>query len=311
MKPRILVTGQTYIDFICRTETVPEKGLSVTSSLGYAFVAGGGGAYSAVCASRLGADIVFCTALGNDSYASQLKKRFLAEGVDTRFISINKQTQTGMCVSLTENDGSNRKIFYPGANAKLSARNIEDAFSCYPDALLVSSDIGEQNVLTATEFAKRDDVKIFLDLSDTQGSFPLEKIKNAEAVILDDGAVRSLCGMSADDVGSCLNACIKLSSLIEAKYYVINLAYRGAFLYDGTYSKVIPPVAFTGNDFTASHKAFCAAFTNKLVSGTEVSEAVAFANLVLAYCASHRGGLLSLPKLNELEAFEQNSNPEQ
>ena len=110
MKPRILVVGNTYIDFVCRAETMPERGQVLVSELGYAFVTSGGGAFEAVGASRQGADVVLCTKLGNDAYASQLKKKFAAENVDTRFVGVHKPSQTGLCVTVCENTGRDRVI---------------------------------------------------------------------------------------------------------------------------------------------------------------------------------------------------------
>ena len=297
MKPRILVVGNTYIDFVCRAETMPERGQVLVSELGYAFVTSGGGAFEAVGASRQGADVVLCTKLGNDAYASQLKKKFAAENVDTRFVGVHKPSQTGLCVTVCENTGRDRVIIYPGANAALTPGEIDDAFSCYPDALLISCDVKTANVLAAAEFAKRDGVKLFLDLRGADNAFPLEKIAKAHTLILDEKSVYSLCGMYTNDVNGCLGACISLSSKLDVKFCVINLENRGSFVYDGTYSRIIDPVEVQIVDRSASHEAFCSSLcADFLQNGGDIYKACSHANSSFAFSASKLGGLSSLPK---------------
>lgn len=300
MKPRILVVGNSYIDFVCRAEAMPERGQVLTSELGYAFVASGSGVFEAVGASRRGADVVLCTKLGNDAYASQLKKKFAAENVDTRFVGIHKSSQTGLCVTVCENTGRDRVIIYPGANAALTPGEIDDAFSCYPDALLISCDVKTDNVLAAAEYAKRDGVKLFLDLRGADSAFPLEKTVKAHTLILDEKSVYSLCGMYTNDVNGCLGACISLSSRLDVKFCVINLENRGSFVYDGTYSRIIDPIEVRIVDRSAAHEAFCAALCADFLSdGGDIYKACAAANSAFAFSASRLGGISSLPQITE------------
>ncbi len=300
MKPRILVAGPTYIDFICATEAVPEKGKTHSSELGYAFVPGGNGTYLAVGAARLGADVVYCTSLGNDSYASQLKSRFEREGIDTRFVTSHKNMQTGLCVTIRQNSFPDRCINYPGANARLCEKDLEDAFSCYPDAIMVSAAMGEENLVSACNLAAREGAMAFVDLCGAKNTFNVNRIGKAEIIILDENSVYSLCGMYTNDVNGCLNACISLSAKINAKYFVINLYNRGCFVYDGTYSKIVSPEDYQTADNTASHEAFCACLAYKYTSSADIQTCCELAQKVLAYTASHNGGIASLPKFKEI-----------
>ncbi len=300
MKPRILIAGQTYIDFIYALDKTLQPGQSCISDLGYAFVPGGEGAYMAVCASRLGADVVLCTSLGNDSYGTQLKKRFEKEGVDNRFAVMRKNEQTGLRVISRESGVDDRCVLYPGANSLMTQTDLEDGFSCYPDAVLMSYKIGEQNVLAGCELANKDGIKVYVDLAGAKSSFDIEQIAQAEVVILDENSVRSLCGMNTNDVSACLNACVNLSSKIKAKYIVINLFSRGCFVYDGTYSKIISPFEYREVDETASHEAFCASLAYKHLCSSDIEVACSYACRVLGYVACRNGGLGSLPKAKDV-----------
>ena len=54
--------GSANIDFVCRMPRIPSDGETIISGDTYAFVPGGKGANTAVAASRLGGDVVFCAA---------------------------------------------------------------------------------------------------------------------------------------------------------------------------------------------------------------------------------------------------------
>ncbi len=298
MQPRLLIIGQSYIDFICRTEILPGQGQYINSGLGYAFVPAGSGAFMACAAAKLGSDVVLCTSIGADAYGAQLKKRFEAEKIDTRFCVMHKNAKTGLCVNISEDVGRNRKIFYPGALTLLNKTHIDDAFSCYPDALLISASSGQETISQACSTAKLDGARIFADLSGADTSFDISAIGKAEAIILDDAAVYSLCGLYTNDVSGCLNACIKLNAKINAKFFIINLFSRGSFIYDGTYSKIIEPDEhYTELDTTASHEVFCASLVSNYLTSGDISGACTFANSALAYCVSHKGSISAMPEI--------------
>ena len=116
MAKRILVIGSANIDFIVKTPYVPERGETLVAEGGYSLMPGGKGANTAVAVSRLGAQAVFCSRVGDDAYGERLKKIYAENGIDLRFVRTDKIGQTGLAVVLVEKDGANRIIVYPGAN---------------------------------------------------------------------------------------------------------------------------------------------------------------------------------------------------
>ena len=242
MKPRILAVGSSNIDFVCCMPRTPQAGETITSDESYAFVPGGKGANAAVAAARLGADVVFCTRVGNDSYAAQLKSKYAAQGIDTRFVNVDKTAKTGLAVVMVENSGANRIIVYPGANALLSAQDVEDAFSCYPDALLIQCEIDSDTVIAAAKLAQRENAKIFFDAGPAKTDFPLEALPPVEIFSPNETETYTFTGIMPNSADNCLKACIALSSRVKAKYIVIKLGERGCFVYEDIYSRVVAVV---------------------------------------------------------------------
>ena len=129
---RILVVSSANMDFVQRMHRIPARGETVTEDLSYAYVPGGKGANSAVAFARLGTACVFCTCLGDDENGKVLRALYEKEGIDTSHIAISREVPTGLASIIVEEDGSNRIVVYPGANAVISEEDIRAAFDCLP-----------------------------------------------------------------------------------------------------------------------------------------------------------------------------------
>ncbi len=305
MKPRILVVGSSNIDFVCTMPFVPQAGQTVISQGSYAFVPGGKGANTAVCAARLGADVVFCTRLGNDGYASQLKDRYSKESIDTRFVKIDKTQNTGLAAIMVEQNGANRIVVYPGANQMLSTDDVEDAFTCYPDAFILQFEILQETALFACNQASKKDVKIFVDAGPASSDFPLESLPPLEVFSPNETETAIYTGILPNSSDNCLRASIALSERVSAKYIVLKLGERGCFIYDGTHCHHIAPVEVPCVvDTTAAGDAFTAALTHKyLETGGDILRACEYANAVGAYVVTKKGAFSSLPSSKALDEF--------
>ncbi len=305
MKPRILAIGSSNIDFVCRMDRVPMQGETVISDGNYAFVPGGKGANTAVAASRLGGDVVFCTRLGDDSYGEQLLEKYKAEGMDTRFIKLDKSARTGLAVIMVENTGHNRIAVYPGANMNLSSDDAEEAFTSYPDALLMQLETDRETVIAAASFAKEKGTKVFLDAGPATPDFPLEQLGHLEVLSPNETETRILTGITPNSSANCLRACVELMNRVPCKYIVLKLGDRGCYVYDGTHCHHLAPIDVGEPvDTTAAGDAFTAALAVRYMSnGGNILDACEFANAVGGYVVTKPGAFPSLPTLSELKEF--------
>ena len=95
-----------------------------------------------VAAALLGAQVMLCARVGDDQHGKRLRKLYGDCGIDLRFIHIDSLSQTGLAVVIVEKNGVNRIVVYPGANSRLSDRDIEEAFAVRPEAVLTQFEIG-------------------------------------------------------------------------------------------------------------------------------------------------------------------------
>ncbi len=307
MKPRLLVVGSSNIDFVCRMPVVPTQGETLISDDTYAFVPGGKGANTAVAAARLGSDVIFCTRVGRDSYGEQLCEKYKGEGIDTRFLFMDKAARTGLAVIMVESTGHNRIVVYPGANSCLSMKDVEGAFSTYPDAVLMQLETDTEVVVETSKLAKEKGVKVFLDAGPATPDFPLEKLCGLEILSPNETETYILTGIMPNSSDNCLKACVSLMKRSGCKYVVLKLGDRGCFVYDGMYCNHIAPLEIgQAVDTTAAGDAFTAALVSRYMeNGGDVIDAATFANSVGAYVVTKAGAFPSLPTLKELNAFQQ------
>ena len=149
MKERILVISSANIDLSVKAKRFPAAGETLISDGDYAYLPGGKGANASRALAALGADTVFLCRLGDDSNGRRLRTLYEREGIDTRFIVTDCDEKTGFALVLCEEGAENRIIVYPGANAYLSASDVEEAFTSYPDGVFVQMEIPDEALLAA------------------------------------------------------------------------------------------------------------------------------------------------------------------
>ncbi|MCL2516988.1 MAG: ribokinase [Oscillospiraceae bacterium] len=302
LNPRILVVSSANMDVAAYTYRTPVAGQTVIGDT-YDFIPGGKGANAAITLSRLGGDSVFCAKLGHDPNGTALMKFYDTSGIDTRFISLDRNEKTGLAIIIVETNGNNRIIVYPGANFKLSVSNVEDAFTCYPDALFLHLEIPVETVIAATQFAKDQGIPIFIDAGPATKEFPLEELAVVEVFSPNETETQVFTGVNPTTPEMCVKACMALANRIKAKYYVIKLGERGAFLYDGKFYKMLAPYDVDVVDTTAAGDAFTAALTLEYMRSGDIKRACEYANIVGSLTVSKAGASPSLPTAAEVKRF--------
>jgi len=206
---------------------------------------------------------------------------------------------------MVEQTGHNRIVVYPGANALLSKADIEEAFTCYPDALLIQLETDFDSVVCATEMAHKQGAKVFLDAGPARSDYPYYSLAPLEVFSPNETETEIITGIRPTGAESCLRAAISICSMIRTKYVVIKLGERGCFVYDGTHCRHIAPVEIgIAVDTTAAGDAFMAALTHRyLNNGEDIFEACEYANGVGAYVVTKPGAFPSLPTEKQLREF--------
>ncbi|HAN21885.1 MAG: hypothetical protein A2Y15_06230 [Clostridiales bacterium GWF2_36_10] len=305
---RILVVGSANIDFLMTTPYVPAPGETMISEGEYTFVPGGKGANTAVAAAKLGAQVVFCTRVGDDAYGDRLISIYKEHGIDLRYLKADKLEQTGLAVVLLEKSGANRIVVYPGANKRINENDIENSFFSYPDAVITQFEIGEAAVLATARTANTEGVPLIVDAGPARKDFPLSKLEQVEIFSPNETETEILTGIRPNTLEDCLRASIALSNAVDIKYVVLKLGGRGCYIYDGKYCDLISPYDVNTVDTTAAGDAFTAALTAEYLRTNDIITSARYANAVGALTVTKIGAISSLPSAVEVRTFMQEYN---
>lgn len=303
-EPRLLVVGSANMELALQLHRFPTAGESLASDGAFRFSPGGRAANAAVCAAKLGTDVLFCTRLGNDLNGRTLKNTYEAAGVDTRFVKLDKNRPTPLYQTITEQGKQTRSILFSGANAALNDDDLEDAFMAYPDGVLLHFDTSEYLFRRACELATELNIPVFCDASNPLFTYPVS-MPRLEAIVLDEAQTYAYTDIYPDCLDDYVRACIRLKAKINAHHFILRLKGRGTYLTDGKYSEIIS-LPDTAGEMADSPDVFAAAVASECLAGRTMKEAVKTAGVVCAYLSLNRGLSDPYPTRKQLAGFCQN-----
>ncbi|MBO5375059.1 MAG: ribokinase [Clostridia bacterium] len=299
----ILVISSANMDMVLNVASVPNAGQTVIESGKYAYVPGGKGANSALAFRRLGGECTFVTRVGNDANGDTLTSLYEREGINTSYICRDDDAPTGLATIFVESTGQNRIIVFAGANQKITQGQIDSSFESAPDALYMQFEINHDAILHSAKVASERGIPIFIDAGAADLSFPFNKLPRLEVFSPNENETFALCGISPSNEEKCLEAAVSLSKLVDAKYIVIKLGGRGAYIYDGTKGTYIDTFPIKVVDTTAAGDAFTAGLTLEYLSCGDIYRACRYANAVGSLTVSRKGASNSIPSRDEVIEF--------
>ena len=303
MKKRILVIGSIFTDFIMHIDKVP---LANEVTLEYGpreTVAGGVGFNLASAFSKLGADTVLCTKVGADPQGAALLRSMSNFKIDKRFAVEDARGKSGFNAVLAESNGIIRTASYPGVAYDISETDAEEAMTCYPDAVYTSLEMPSKTIVAAADIAEENGIPIFLEGGPADTRFPFSRLPRLEAFICNMEQTQAYTRINPDTLDNCLRAALKLSGIVDAKYYVIKLGDRGCYTYDGTYQHICPTDPIIALDKRGAGEAFGAALTLAYLESGDIEGAMKYANLASAVAISKPGRCAAYPTNAEIEKY--------
>ncbi len=303
MSKRVLLIGSSYMDLCANMCKVPEPFETLTDDGGVAYTPGGKGANAAVAFQKLGGECAFMTKLGADTHGQRLFQYYKELGIDTSYVKADHGNATGFSLTLRDALGE-RKIKYPGANSHVTTENILEAFTSEPDALYIGFDTSFETALTASKIASAKGLPIIIDAAPSEKSFPLESLPQIEIFCPNESSAYELTGIRPIGADNALRAALALRRRVNAKYIVLRLGERGAFIYDGKYHSVVPAFPVTKVvDTSAAGDAFTAALTLMYLESLDIKSAARFASSAGALAVTKAGASVSIPGRDEVLAY--------
>jgi ribokinase len=300
---RIAVVGSYGIGMTMRLPRLPVAGETL---LGGEFVSGHGGKGSnqAVAARRLGADVVFLTAVGDDAMGHGARELWTTEGVDASAI-LTAPASTMVGLILVEPSGENRIAIATGALEHLRPKHVE-AFSpqlAEADIVIVSLEIPLETASAALRLAHEAGTLTLLNPAPAQ-RIPDECWKDVDLLTPNRTEAAILLGLDPDGPEGTDTLATRLHERSGATV-ILTQGAEGALISAHTGLTAIPPVpSHAVVDTTGAGDAFTAAVAVELAAGRSVDEAARFASQVGAYVVARPEVIPALPRREDLGRAE-------
>lgn len=121
---RVVILGIFVADLTFRAPRMPQIGETIAGT-SFLMGPGGKGSNQAVAAARAGADVVFCTRIGNDAFGSIARATWAAEGITARAKVLDHVSTGAAHIFVDENTGMNAIIVASGAAGTMDASDVD------------------------------------------------------------------------------------------------------------------------------------------------------------------------------------------
>jgi len=298
---KIVVVGSSNTDMIIKMRRIPKPGETIIGGE-FAMAAGGKGANQAVAAARSGGQVTFIARVGNDLFGEQAIKGFADDGINVDNVIKDENAPSGVALIFVGGDGENSIGVASGANAKLSAEDIEKAREVISSAgvFLIQLETPMETVKAAVQLAAHG-ARVILNPAPAQ---PLddEVLRHVSILTPNESEAELLTGVPIENEEAAAKAATALRDR-GVETVLITLGAQGVFVASDDFCGIAPGFSVTPVDTTAAGDVFNGALAVALAEQKPLREAVRFANAAAALSVTKLGAQPSAPYRLEIEAF--------
>ncbi|MEL6148021.1 MAG: PfkB family carbohydrate kinase [Chloroflexota bacterium] len=293
---KVVVVGDFHTALAVHAERLPRPYQSVPGT-GFTSAGDGRGTVQAIAAARLGAEVTFIGRVGTDLHAQTAHQLFEKENVNCEFLVRDHSAPTGVDLTFRDPEGKWMSAYAPGANARLSASDVERGKSAIAAAAVLVTQPGapQAAVKRALELAREQGVRSvfkpthFADLD-------VEPILLADVVTPNEETLREMA------------LHVNLQDAPQAQITVCTLGPKGAqyFRRDDAGEMQTDRVAGFQKrpvDVTGAGDVFSVALAVALAEGQALTDAIRFANAAGALSVTVRGSVAGAPSRAAVDAL--------
>ncbi len=261
--PTICVVGSANLDLVTIVDHIPRVGETVLGG-DVERIPGGKGANQAVAAARNGGDVYMVGRVGVDEAGRVLRQSLDEAGVNTDHLLDTPGCSSGTALITVQSDGDNAIVVSPGANARLSAQDVQgSAWVANADVVLAQAEVPREAVVAAASTCGG----LFVWNAAPVPPWAAEVLPFVEVLVVNESELRAVMGSnsmpSADEI-----AVWSTASGLGA--VVITLGSEGALLINESEGTHVPAPAVRVVDTTGAGDAFCGALVVRLAAHRSV-----------------------------------------
>ncbi len=295
---KILVIGSANADLVIRSPRVPALGETLVGE-GFSIGAGGKGLNQAVAAKKLGGDVEFIGALGNDPNGQMLRSRLEGYGIEFKGV-ISDSVPTG-CAVITVVGGDNFIVLDAGANALVTPEMIDSLkeLIAEADTVMMQYEIPVESIIHAARIAKAGGTRVVVNPAPYK-KMPDEFYSLVDILVPNEHEAHDLSGIYPADEESARRALEALRAKGTGTV-IITMGSRGCVYNDGEETVFCPAIKTVAVDTTSAGDSFIGALCARLSNGDSLKDSVKYATKVSSVTVSRAGASDSIPYACEIE----------
>ena len=288
------------MDLVVETDRYPKEGETLIGGK-FEQIPGGKGANQALAAAKLGDDVEFIGACGNDSFAPKLKSSLKNGGAKIDNIFEIDEVSTGVAVITVDKQGNNRIIVSPGANYEITTQKIEQIKEkiIETEIVLLQLEIPVAAIEKIIEIAAKNKTEIILDPAPAQ-KLEDHLLAKIDYLLPNEGELDLLLDNSKTKTRS---EKIKILLNKGVKNIIVTEGEKGINFYSQNKELHLESLKVKAVDTTAAGDVFAGAFAARLKEEGDLKKALKYAIEAAAYSVTKRGAQSSIPSKSDLNNF--------
>lgn len=306
---RVIVVGSVNVDLVVTSDRLPAPGETVIGGR-FSQHHGGKGGNQAVAAARLGADVRFVGAVGDDPFGEQARAALTAEGIDLAELRTLPGEATGVALILVDARGENSIAVASGANAAVTEAHVEASFAAVRpgpgDVVLVGHEVPTASARVALALGRAAGATTILNPAPATG-LSTATLAEADIVTPNDGELAALAGALGGGAGSSDGAAgtDTVAVLLAAgagRAYLVSLGAAGARLTSPEGTTAIPALPVEAVDTVGAGDTLNGALAAGLAAGLDLETAARRAVAAASLAVTRAGAREGMPTAAELQA---------
>ncbi len=297
MNKKILVVGSANADLTIHADRMPELGETITGS-NFSVNCGGKGANQAVAVAKLGGEVSFLGAVGNDANGKMLLDNLSNEKVEFKGV-VTENTPTGIA-SITVINGDNFIVLDEGANAYLTpdvVREKEEVIS-ESEYVILQLEIPMETVIETARLAKKCNKTVVLNPAPYK-EMPEKLFSLVDIFIPNEHEAKLMTGAELTDEPSYKQTIEEIRSK-GINSVIITLGDKGCVYNVGDEIFTQPAIKVKVVDTTSAGDSFIGALITRLSRGESIHNAVSYAARVASITVTRMGAATSIPYESEI-----------
>lgn len=304
---KIFIFGSVNVDVSARMAALPRPGQTI-NALGYGTGLGGKGANQAVAVAKLGGEVRFVGAVGNDAFGALALKEMQQFGLNTDSVRVIDGSDTGVAIIQVEEAGQNTIVVCTGANAQWLVSDVDAYASDIAKAkiTLLQREVPHDVNLAVAKAVKAAGGTVLLDPAPVgDASRMADLISLSEIISPNETEAAEITGIEPTDIASAEAAARKLLER-GPKIVIVKLGGRGSLLVSANEVKHFEPFKVKVVDTVAAGDSFNGGFAVAYSQGQSLHDCVRFASASGAIAVTRVGAGSAAPTASEVAELLQN-----